>query len=306
MVEERMSAVRLHAPGDPARLRLERIPTPRPQAGEVLVRVHAAAITRGELEWPEDRLPATPSYELSGLVVATGPGVEHPRIGDEVYALSGFDRDGAAAEYAVVSEATVAAKPRTLDHVESAALPLAGLSAWQGLFEHGRLEPGQHVLIHGGAGCVGALAVQLARARGARVTATASPPNLDAVRKLGADVIDHTSARFEEAVEQVDLVFDTVGGERLERSPAVIKDGGRLISIAAEPAPGGEERGVTGRYFVVEPNQAQLVELAKLADAGELRIEIDRSYPLADAQRAFERSLDRASRGKVVLRIGEA
>jgi NADPH:quinone reductase-like Zn-dependent oxidoreductase len=306
MTDAQMSAVRLHALGDPAALRLEQIPTPRPGSVEVLVRVHAAAITRDELEWPEDRLPAVPCYELSGVVAATGPGVEHTRIGDEVYALSWFDRDGAAADYALVPEDAVAAKPRTLDHVHSAALPLAGLSAWQGLFDHGRLQPGQRVLIHGGAGSVGALAVQLARARGAHVIATASPPNIDAARKLGADVIDHTSARFEEPADQVDLVFDTVGGERLERSPAVIKHGGRLISIATEPPRAADARGITARYFVVEPNPAQLAELAKLADSGQLEIQIDRSYPLADATQAFKRSLDREGRGKVVLQIAEA
>jgi len=297
--------VRLHALGDPASLRHERIPTPRPEPGEVLVRVHAAAITRDEVEWPEGRLPAVPSYEVSGVLAAIGPGVEHARVGDEVYALCGFDRDGAAAEYAVVPEDVLAAKPQTLDYIQSAALPLAGLSAWQGLFDHGWLESGQRVLIHGGAGCVGALAVQLA-ARGAHVFATASPRGVDAARELGADtVIDHTNARFEDAVDHVDLVFDTAGGEHLERSPAVLGEGGRLVSIASEPPRGTEERGVTARYFVVEPNRAQLDEFAKLADAGELRVEIDRSYPLAGARQAFERSLDRERRGKVVLRVAE-
>jgi NADPH:quinone reductase-like Zn-dependent oxidoreductase len=305
MIEPEMNAVRLHALGDPARLTYERIPTPRPGPGEVLVRVHAAAITRDELDWPEGRLPATPSYELSGLVAATGPQVERAQAGDEVYALLDFDRDGAAAKYALVPEDALAAKPRTLDHVVAAALPLAGLSAWQALFDHGELEPGQRVLVHGGAGGVGALAVQLARNRGARVIATASPANLDAARELGAEeVIDHTSTRFEDAVDPVDLVFDTAGGERLEHSPAVLREGGRLISIATEP-PQNENRKIIALYFVVEPNREQLTELAHLADDGRLEVPIDRTYPLADAEAAFERSLARQGRGKVVLRIAD-
>lgn len=141
MIEPQMNAVRLHAAGDPAQLTYERVSTPRPGPGDVLVRVHAAAITRDELDWPEDRLPAIPSYELSGVVAATGPGIERTGIGNEVYALTGFDRDGVAAEYALVAEDVLAAKPRALNHVESAALPLAGLSAWQGLFDHGKLQP---------------------------------------------------------------------------------------------------------------------------------------------------------------------
>jgi NADPH:quinone reductase-like Zn-dependent oxidoreductase len=237
------------------------------------------------------------------VVAAAGPAVERAQVGDEVYALCGFDADGAAADYALVKGDVLAAKPRTLDHVESAALPLAGLSAWQGLFDHGRLEPGQRVLIHGGAGSVGALAVQLARDRGARVIATASPPSLESVRELGADqVIDHTAGGFEDQVAPVDLVFDTAGGERLQRSAAVLREGGRLVSIAADPPETDEDGAITALYFVVEPNRDQLTELTRLADAGRLRVTIDRTYLLADARAAFERSLAREGRGKVVLR----
>jgi NADPH:quinone reductase-like Zn-dependent oxidoreductase len=299
-----MRAVRLHAPGDPARLVAERLPTPRPGAGEALVRVHAAAITRGELDWPADRLPAIPSYELSGVVAAVGAGVEQVRVGEAVYALGDFGRDGAAADYAVVDAGLLAPKPRTLDHVQSAAIPLAGLSAWQGLFEHGRLAAGQRVLIHGAAGGVGAFAVQLAHWRGAHVVGTASTANLETARALGADqVVDHTATRFEDAVEPVDVVFDTAGGDRLARSPAVLRPGGRLVSVAEEPPPGAA--GVTASYFVVAPNRRQLVELAKAADRGELRPVIDEVFPLGDARQAFERSLGNHRPGKIVLRVAE-
>lgn len=171
-----MRAVRLRTPEGAAGLVLEELDTPAPGAGEVLVRVHAAAITRNELDWPVDRLPATPSYELSGVVAALGPDVDGFQVGEAVYALTGFDRDGAAADYAVVPGAFLAPKPGTLGHVVSAAIPLAALSAWQGLFDHGRLAGGQRVLVHGAAGGVGGFAVQLAHWRGAVVIGTARPP----------------------------------------------------------------------------------------------------------------------------------
>jgi len=181
-------AVRLHAEG----LRVEEVGRPVPRSGEVLVRVHAAAITRGELDWPADRLPAIPSYELSGVVVETG---------EEVYALTPFDRDGVAADYALVPAAVLAPKPVRLSHVEAAALPMGGLSAWQALFEHGRLERGQRVVVTGASGGVGHLAAQL-------------------VRHVGAHLVDDG---------QADLVFDTIGAE--------LPAGRRVVTIAAE-APG--------------------------------------------------------------------
>jgi D-arabinose 1-dehydrogenase-like Zn-dependent alcohol dehydrogenase len=211
-----MRAVRLHPPGGPTRLVVEQMATPRLAAGEALVRVHAAAITRDELSWPTDRLPAIPSYEFSGVVAAVASDVEVPPVGTAVYALGDFDRDGAAADYTVVPAGVLAPKPATLGHLESAAVPLAALSAWQALFDHGRLREGQRVLVHGGAGGVGGFAVQLARWRGAQVAATASTGRVAAARRLGADqVVDHLAGRFEDAVAPVDLVVDTVGGERL-------------------------------------------------------------------------------------------
>jgi NADPH:quinone reductase-like Zn-dependent oxidoreductase len=302
-----MRAIRLHAPGDPARLVVDQLQTPRPGAGEALVRVHAAAITRDELDWPADRLPAIPSYEFSGVVVGVGPEVGGVTVGAPVFALSGFDRDGAAADYTVVAAALLAPKPRTIGHVESAAVPLAGLSAWQGLFDHGQLSAGQRVLVHGAAGGVGGFAVQLARWCGAQVVATASSGNVQTAQRLGADqVVDHTRTRFEDAVDWVDLVFDTVGGDRLVRSPAVLRPGGRLVSVAAEPRQEpAAARGITATYFVVEPNREQLVELAKLVDSGGLRPLVGEVFPLAEARTAFERSLGDHRPGKIVLRVAD-
>jgi len=307
LVTTTMRAIRLRTPDGPAGLVLEQLAVPAPGPGEVLVRVHAAAITRDELDWPVDRLPATPSYELSGVVAALGPDVDGLTTGEAVYSLTGFDRDGAAADYAVVRGSVLAPKPRTIGHVESAAIPLAALSAWQGLFDHGHLAKGQRVLVHGAAGGVGGFAVQLAHHHGAVVVGTASAANLDAARDLGADqVVDHTSTRFEDLVEPVDLVFDTAGGDRLARSPAVVRPGGRLVSVAVEPPrEAAAERGITAVYFVVEPNREQLVEIAQIVDDGALRATIDEVFPLEDARAAFERGQQRHGPGKIVLRVAD-
>ena len=297
-----MRAIRLHAAGGPEELMLDEIGTPTPAAGEALVRVHAAAITRDELDWPTDRLPAVVSYELSGVVAAIGSDVNGITAGDSVYALTPFDRDGVAADYAAVPADLLAPKPSALDHVESAALPLAALSAWQGLFEYGRLEGGQRVLVTGAAGGVGHLATQLARRRGAHVIGSASPASADQAAAFGAqDVV--TSRAGLEALEPVDLVFDTVGGELLERSPELVRKGGRVVSVAEEPPAIPADAAVEATYFIVEPNREQLVEIARLVDEGDLRPAIDSVFPLEDARAAFERSLASGKRGKVVLRV---
>jgi NADPH:quinone reductase-like Zn-dependent oxidoreductase len=301
-VEATMRAVRLLRPGGPEALALERVATPRPQAGEALVRVHAAAVTRGELEWPLDRLPATPCYELSGVVAALGEDVDRVSVGEPVYGLIGFDRDGAAADYVTVPADILAPMPRSLGHIQSAAVPLAALSAWQGLFDHGGLRQGQRVLVHGAAGGVGQFAIQLASWRGAQVIGTTARPDGGLVRELGADEVLDGTADLEDAVEPVDLVFDTVGGAVLERSPAIVRQGGRLVSVAEEPpaAP------IKTSYFVVEPDRSQLVELARLIDRGTLRVAIDSVFALEDARAAFERSLATGKRGKVVIGVAEA
>ena len=187
------------------------------------------------------------------------------------------------------------------------AVPLAALSAWQALFDHGQLREGQRLLVHGGAGGVGGFVVQLARWRGAHVAATASTGNVAAARRLGADqVVDHLAGRFEDVVAQVDLVVDTVGGERLRRSPAVLRRGGRLVSVAETPsAEDAAARGITAIYFVVAPNRGQLVKLAGLIDGGELRPTVDRVFPLADARAAFQLSLGDHRPGKIVLRVAD-
>ena len=299
MTPATMSAAVLRAAGGP--VVVEDVAMPVPGRDEVLVQVHAAAITRDELEWPVDRLPAIPSYELSGVVSALGAGVTGVAVGDEVYGMTAFDRNGVAAEYAAVPLELLASRPRGLSHVEAAATPLAALSAWQGLVDHGGLAAGERVLIHGATGGVGQFATPLARDLGAHVIVTTSSHGAERARELGADVVvDHTAGPWEAGIPPVDLVFDTSGGERLLRSPAVLREGGRLVSIAEEPPPAS---GISRVYFVVEPNRGQLVETARRLANGWPAPAIDSTFPLADAASAFERSMAADKRGKVVLEV---
>jgi NADPH:quinone reductase-like Zn-dependent oxidoreductase len=306
MGDATMKALRLHAEAHTAAdgwgLELEDVPVPRLRRDDVLVRVHAAAITRDELEWPVDRLPAIPSYEVSGVVTEVSPDVNAWRAGDEVYALTPFDRDGAACEYVAVPASVLASKPASLSHVEAAAVPMPALTAWQGLFDHGGLTAGERVLILGAAGGVGHAATQLAREHGAHVVGAASGARLQTARDLGAhEVVDDTEP-FDTSFEPVDLVFDTVGGDALARSLAVARPGGRIVSVAEEP-PETDRRDVTALYFVVEQSRDQLAELARLIDAGRFRPEVDSVYTLAEAEAAFTRAHERGKHGKVVLEI---
>jgi NADPH:quinone reductase-like Zn-dependent oxidoreductase len=291
-----MRVVRLRAPGGPEHLAVEEAERPDPGRGEALVRVHAAAITRGELEWPGDRLPAIPCYELCGVVEEAEAGVTDVAAGQKVFALTPFDHDGVAADYTALPAELLVPTPRALDDAESAAIPLPALAAWQGLFEHGRLGAGERVLIRGASGAVGGFAVQLARAHGAYVIGTAWGASLGLVRELGAHEAVDAATRFEETMEPVDLVFDTAGGERLRWSVAILRAGGRIVSVAEEPPDDGV-------YFVVKPNREQLISIARLADAGELRPPPVDVYPLASAREAFAHSLERGQPGKVVLDV---
>ena len=300
-----MRAVRLHSPGGIEALSVDEIEAPQPRPGEALVRVHAAAITRDELDWPTYRLPAIVSYELSGVVEQVAGDVGDLAIGDDVFALTPFDRDGVAAEHAVVPAAFLAPKPVGLSHIESAALPLAGLTAWQGLFGHGELQPNQRVLILGATGGVGHLATQLATWRGAHVIGTASSGAAELAREFGADQVLDPAAPFVGSIEPVDLVFDTVGGDALARSADVLREGGRLVAVAEEPSPEIAQR-VRATYFVVEPDREQLVELAKLANDGILHPAVDSVFPLADARAAFDRVMSSGKRGKVVIEVDHA
>ena len=305
-----MTALRAHRRGGPEVLVVERAPVPVPAAGEVLVAVHAAAITFDELTWEEtwtrdgvSRTPVIPSHEVSGVVAEIASGVEDFVPGDEVYGLIDFDRDGGAAEFVAVPEADLASKPSTLSHAAAAALPLAGLTALQALADHAATQPGESVLVHGGAGGVGALAVQLAAGDGAQVTATIRSDAVELVRGFGAQrVIDVRTEAFDEG-GAYDIVIDTVGGETLHRSFGVLRRGGRLVTLSAPPpADTADQYGVTAIFFIVTPNRAQLAELAALVDSGRLQVPIAETFPLAEGRQAFESGRRRNRRpGKTVL-----
>ncbi|MGD0241597.1 MAG: NADP-dependent oxidoreductase [Streptosporangiaceae bacterium] len=300
-----MRAMRASA-SDPASLSLDRVPIPQAGPGEVLVRVAATAITAQELTWPES-WPVIPCHDLSGVVAGSGPGSPGGTSwpdGTEVFGLVGFDRPGAAAEYVTIPAADLAAKPASIDHVAAAAIPLGGLTAWQALHDHADLQPGQHVLVHGGAGGVGAYAVQVAVALGAQVTATASARDAAYVADLGAHQVIDYKGRFEEEVRDVDVVVDPVGGDTMARSWSVLKPGGILVAIAEEPpADHGGRDDVRGVFFVVEPSGEQLSQLAKLVDDGKLRAAVSTTFGLADLREAFAGQQHRSHPGKVVITV---
>jgi NADPH:quinone reductase-like Zn-dependent oxidoreductase len=309
-----MKAIRLHGRGGPHHLVYEDAPQPRPGAEEVLVRVYATGVIANELKWDvtyqtkagSPRALPIPGRDLSGVVEAVGHGVTEPAKGDEVYAMLDYCCDGAEAEFTIALPNELAPKPRTLDHVQAAAVPLTALTAWQGLFEHARLVAGQTVLIHGAAGGVGVFAVQLARHAGAHVIATASARNRDFLRELGAsEVIDYTTTRFEDVVHGVDFVFDTVGGDTLQRSWQVVKPGGVLASVVSPRPSFAEAQAYNVRpvWFVVQPNREQLVQIGALIDEGKVRPIIDTVLPLSQARQAYEQGAKGHTRGKIVLRV---
>jgi len=309
-----MKAIYLEKKGGPESLIQGNIPKPNPNAGEVLVKVHATAATPTEFQWfPTFKtksgdarpFPIVLSHEFSGTLEALGPGADGFKVGDAVYGLNDWFVNGAQADYCVAATSGLAAKPASLGHAQAAVSPISALTAWQGLITKGGLQRGQRVLIHGGAGGVGVFAVQLARWRGAYVTATASASNVEFVRALGADqVIDYRATPFENVMCDVDLVFDGVGGETLERSWPILKPSGKLVTIAAESNKSSEQR-VRDAFMLVEANGSELAEIAKLIDSGVLRAFVAETFPLSRAGEAYRRAERGGLRGKIALRVGE-
>jgi NADPH:quinone reductase-like Zn-dependent oxidoreductase len=308
-----MKAIRIHKYGGPEVLQYEDAPRPKPQAGEVLVRVKAAGVNpidwkvrEGHMKdfWPH-KFPLILGWDLSGVVEEVGPGVSRFKIGDEVYSIPDPTRDGAYADYIVVRESELALKPNSLHHIRAATVPLAALTAWQSLFDTAQLQPGQRVLIHAGSGGVGHLAVQLAKWKGAYVFATASTKNQDLLRELGVDEpIDYTQQRFEDVARNIDIVLDTIGGETQERSWSVLKKGGNLVSLVQPPSEEkAKELGVRAAFVAGHPSGAQLAEIAKIIDSGKLAPVIDRILPASEVRRAHELSESGHTRGKIALRV---
>jgi NADPH:quinone reductase-like Zn-dependent oxidoreductase len=308
-----MKALRIHDYGGPEVLRYEDVPRPSPAADELLIRVHAVGVNpvdwklrsgqaRKHLELP---MPAILGGDISGIIEQTGSAVDGFKPGDAVFAMLGLT--GAYAQYIVAKATIVAPKPKTIDHIEAASVPLAALTAWQGLFEHGKLQRGQTVLVQAAAGGVGGFAVQFAKVAGARVIGIASAANAEFVRSLGAtQTIDYRSVRFEEQVSDVDLVLDLIGGETAERSVGVLKPGGVLVQIVpGTPAvPQKAAAAKVGAIAVrVHPDGGQLREIAALIDSGKVKTSIAAVFPLAEAGRAQEMSKEGHTRGKIVLKI---
>jgi NADPH:quinone reductase-like Zn-dependent oxidoreductase len=306
-----MKAIRIHEYGGRETLCYEDAPVPEPKAGELLVRVKAAAVNPVDVHVREGRmrellgheLPLVLGWDASGVIEAVGEGVSKFEVGDAVFARPRTARQGTYAEYAVIHEGEAAFKPQTLDHIRAAAVPLAALTAWQALFQAGKLSEGQTVLIHGAAGGVGHFAVQFAKSAGARVLATASARNQEFVSRLGADeVIDYGAARFEEAADGVDVVLDAVGGETQERSFEVLRERGRLISIVSEPSRDlAAANNVRAQLLVARPDGELLARICKMLDRGEVSPTVKVVLPLAEAQRAHELIESGHTRGKIVL-----
>jgi NADPH:quinone reductase-like Zn-dependent oxidoreductase len=285
------------------------VPVPYLGIGDVQVRVDAASFTPGELDWPSnwvdrsgrDRHPVVPGHELSGVVEALGSGTTGVGIGDAVYGLTDWYRSGTAADYVSVEARDLALKPASLDHNEAAAVPMAGLTAWQALFLHGGLKRGQTVVILGAAGGVGSFAVQLAHSAGAHVIGTGFAGAAEHVAELGADeFVNVDQQELRQVVRDADLVLDLAGGDALAQSWEIVASGGTVVSPVEEKPTAPDRDDVRGIYFVVEPRSSELADLARRIDAGELRPVIGQIVPLAEGQRAFEA---RGIRGKRVLEV---
>lgn len=309
-----MKAVRIHAYGGPEMLHYEEnIPRPALRSDDLLIRVRAAAVN--PVDWKiregwlqgflHHILPLTLGWDVSGEVVEVGPEAHGFTVGDEVYARPDIERDGTYAEYIAVKASEVALNPVTLDPVQAAAVPLTALTAWQALVDAAQLQAGQTVLIHAAAGGVGSLAVQLAKARGARVIATASAVNIGLVTQLGADqFIDYTQTRFEEAAKDVDVVLDTIGGDTQERSWQTLRPGGILVSVVSPPSETvAAERGVRSVFVFIHPSGEQLTAIAQLIDEGRIKPLIHTVLPLNEVRQAHVISQGGHARGKIVLRI---
>jgi len=308
-----MKAVVAHQYGAPEVLKFEEIPRPEPKENEALVRVIASGVNPADpltLSGKYARefgthLPLIPGYDIAGIVEKTGANITKLKIGEAVYGYPTFG--GGWADYVTVKEYEVAAKPKSLNFVEAAAVPMGALTAWQALVDTAHLHPGQTILIHGGSGGVGSFAVQIAKARGARVIATASTANQDLLKQLGPDAaIDYTKTRFEDVVKDVDAVLDPVGKETLARSYGVVKKGGIVMSLVARPDPAEfQKRGIRGAGISVHPDAADLAEIARLIDAGNIKPIVTQVLPLSNAIAAQEQAATHHTRGKVVLRVAD-
>ena len=308
-----MKAIVIHQNGGPEVLKYEDAPRPQPKDDEILIRVMAAAVNPVDVAIREGRfggggLPFIPGMDVAGVVEQAGRKVTRFKKNDAVYAYLSFEEQGGYAEFVVTKENHAALKPKSVDFVEAAAVPLAATTAWQALVDKAGLKAGQSVLIHGGSGGVGTFAVQIAKARGAKVIATASTANQDLLKELGVDQpIDYTTARFQDVVKDVDVILNAVRGDSLERSYGVVKEGGIIVSITGPPDPAElEKHGIRGTSFSAHPDARILEDLAKLIDSKKITPVVSAVLPLSEAAKAHEQIASQHTRGKIVLKVADA
>src|SRR5213080_747316 len=310
-----MKAMVIHEYGGPEVLKYEDVPRPEPKADQILIRVIAAGVNPvdGMIRsgmFAKDGNGAFPMVlggDIAGVVERVGNKITKFKAGDPVFAYVSLDSGGGYAQYAVVPEGDAAPKPKSLTYVEAAAVPIVALTAWQALVDTAKLAAGQTVLIHGGSGGVGSFAIQIGKARGAKVIATASTANQDLLKELGADVaIDYTKQKFEDVAKDVDVVLDSVGEDTLARSYGVVKRGGFIVSLVARPERAGlDKHGIRGAALSVEPNSDELAQIGKLIDQKKIKVIVSQTFPLSEATKAQEQVATGHTRGKVVLKVAD-
>jgi len=308
-----MKAIVVHEFGGPEVLKLEDVPRPEPKENEILVKVIAAGVNPVDAglrsghyaKFFGPKPPFAPGADIAGVVETSKS--DKFKVGDAVYAYLDLDRGGGYAEYTIVKSNEASPKPKSITFTEAAAVPVVALTAWQALVDTAKLSAGQTVLIHGGSGGVGTFAIQIAKARGAKVYATASTQNQDLLKQLGADVaIDYTKQKFEDVAKNVDVVLDSVGKDTLQRSYGVVRKGGFLVTIVARPDPAElEKNGIRGSSLSVAPNSEELAEITKLIDAKKIKVVVSQTFALADAAKAQEQAETRHTRGKIVLKTAD-
>jgi NADPH:quinone reductase-like Zn-dependent oxidoreductase len=310
-----MKAVVIHGYGGPQVLKYEHVRQPEPKDDQLLIRVIAAGVNpvdamirSGMFDKEGNRaFPIILGGDVAGVVEKVGRKITKFKAGDPVFAYVSLDNSGGYAEYALVTEREAAPKPKSLTYVEAAAVPIAGMTAWQALVNTAKLSAGQTVLIHGGSGGVGSFAIQIAKARGAKVIATASTANQEFLKQLGADVaIDYTKQKFEDIAKDVDVVLDSIGRDTLARSYGVVKKGGIIVSLVARPKESDlQKNGIRGTALNVEPDSEELVEIGKLIDARKIKVIVSQTFPLSQAIKAQEQVATGHTRGKIVLKISD-
>jgi NADPH:quinone reductase-like Zn-dependent oxidoreductase len=313
--EPTMKATVIHEYGGPEVLKYEDVPRPEPKEDQILVRVIAAGVNPVDEAGRSERsakffgitLPFVPGYDIAGIVEKTGGKITKFKAGDSVYAYLSLTNGGGYAEYALTTEREAAPKPKSLTNVDAAAVPVVALTAWQALIDTAKLSAGQTVLIHGGSGGVGTFAIQIAKARGAKVIATASTANQDFLKQLGADVaIDYTKTKFEDVAKNVDVVLDSVGKDTLARSYGVVKKGGFIVTLVARIDQAElKKHGIRGASLGVEPDSNELTEIGKLIDDKKIKVIVSQTFPLSEAIKAQEQIATGHTRGKIVLKVAD-